>query len=539
MPLTPAMYRKKQLAEHTLRPVRVSVRERSYSEEAITPETAITSSGAVAIIIIISQDLSSLPLLLYARRGRNKYRAYDSLYYRLMHDQPNPEQTSVVFRELIVGHMIGWGNFYAQPIFDKRGDVQELWPLRPDRMTVERKNGERIYTYQTADGKPRIFFDDEILHIPAWGFDGLVGYSRIAIARNAIGLAISTEKYGSKFFSNGANFDIAVTHPATLSDTAYDHLSKSFEEKHVGVENSHKPLILEENMSIEKIGIPPDDAQFLETRKFQLAEINRILGPVPPHMLGDVERSTSWGTGIDSQEQGYINHTLRPYAVRIEQALNLRLLMRSERERGYFYEHLFDGLLRGDIQTRFEAYVKAINNGIMSPNEVRSKENLNPYNGGDRYWQPLNMVASDGGNNTDQGSTENALSPLWRDAMTRAMKREQNDVTGAWKRFDKKGDAVGFREWATNFYQADQPTFVKKQLSPVIRAHAKLYGQDLGSMLESETSSFMAKRLELVLSASQLEDIEAMMESSEETVRSFVDFIGKLYGEEENEVVAV
>src|SRR5690606_8866984 len=150
-------------------------------------------------------------------------------------------------------------------------------------------------------------------------------------------------------------------------------------------------IILEEDMSIEKIGIPPNDAQFLETRKFQLDEINRMIGPVPPHLIGDLEKSTSWGTGIDAQEQGYINHSLMSYAVRIEQALDNQLLLPSDREQGYFYEHLFDGFLRGDIATRYEAYKKAIDGGWMSRNEAREKDNMNPRKGLDDLLQPMNM----------------------------------------------------------------------------------------------------------------------------------------------------
>ena len=222
MPLTPEMLRTSQLAEKSARPVRMGVRERSHSEETITPEISLTVSAVLAAFTILSEDLSSLPLLLYERRGRNKFRAYNSLYYRLMHDQPNPEHTSMIFREFVVGHLLGWGNFFGQPIFDRRGDVAEIWPLRPDRMTVKRFEGERIYLYQDSEGKQRVFLAEEILHIPAFGFDGLVGYSRIALARNAIGLAISVEKYGSKFFSNGAVSDYVYKHPGELSDDAFD-----------------------------------------------------------------------------------------------------------------------------------------------------------------------------------------------------------------------------------------------------------------------------------------------------------------------------
>jgi HK97 family phage portal protein len=503
------MLRNTQLVEQTSRPARSTSSGKSYSEENITVEVSLTVSAVLAAFTILSEDISSLPLLLYARSGRNKFRDTDSAYYRLMHDQPNPEQTSMVFREIMVGHLLAWGNFYGQLIIDKRGDVQEIWALRPDRMTVERKNGEKIYTYQTSNGKPRVFFADELLHIPAFGFDGLIGYSRIALARNAIGLAISTEKFGGKFFSNGANLGVIYKHPGELSDKAFERLENSIKEKQSGVENAHKALIIEEGMSIEKIGIPPDDAQFLETRKFQVSEIARIFR-VPPHMIGDVERSTSWGSGIDSQEQGYVNHTLRPWCKRIEEHLNMRLLMTDERK-AKFYEHLMDGLLRGDIATRYQAYVSAINNGFMSRNEARERENLNPRKGLDVMLMPLNMTTVSGDvNNSDADSNQTAVNqammPLWKDATARAMKREQNDVLGASKRYQAKGQQEAFAEWSKNFYQVEHPAFVKKQFQSIFEAQYKLSKVDGSADFSEFIESFLSIRLKevLAMSANQL-----------------------------------
>jgi HK97 family phage portal protein len=514
-------------ADPTQRPARASRQERSYSDETITPELSLTVSAVLAAFTILSEDISSLPLILYRRMGRNKIRAWDSPYYRLMHDQPNPEMTSMVFREIIVGHLLGWGNFFGQPIFDRRGDVAEVWPLRPDRMTVERKQGQKIYTYQTSEGKPRIFFADEILHIPAFGFDGLIGYSRISLARNAIGLAISTEKFGSKLFSNSANPGVLFKHPGTLGDQAYNRLKESLAERK-GTDNSHKDIILEEGMSIEKLSIPPDDAQFLETRKFQVSEIARIFR-VPPHMIGDVERTTSWGSGIDSQEQGYVNHTLRPWGVRTEQSLNMQLLLPKDRST-LFYEHLMDGLLRGDIATRYAAYVQAINNGIMSPNEARSRENMNPYKGGDVYWRPLNMTRTEepvsepadqqpndsaSKKTSEPGNQASALKPLWRDAVARAMKREQNDVSGAVKRLKKNADIEAFCLWLDNFYNHDHPAFLWKQFQPLLDAQKQLKGGQLHPFILVRISDYCEARRELFLNASVEEVEQALNQASD------------------------
>lgn len=521
--------------EKTARPRRAEAKGRSYSEETITPEIALTVPVVLAIITIMAQDLASIPLILYARRGRGKYRAYDNSYYRLIHDRPNPEMTSMNFRELIGGHLIGWGNFFAQQVLDRAGTVSELWPLRPDRMTVERFQGERIYKYQTTEGKTRIFLKDEIFHVPGFGFDGLIGYSRISLARNAIGLSISAEKFDSKLFSNGLNPGLIYEHPGELSDEAYDNLKESLEEKS-GVEQSHLPIILEEGMKIEKIGINPKDAQFLESRKFQMSEINRMLGPLPPHMFGDVSGSTSWGTGIDSQEQGYINHTLRPYGVRIEQNLDQQILPQDERDAGMFFEHLFDAFLRGDIATRFEAYVKGITNGFISRNEVRAKENMNPVKGGDVMLIPANMVEVAGDNTAADTTASNsanrrgagALEPLWRDAATRAVKRETNDLLGASNRWLMHGQKEPFDEWAARFYGQDHPAFMLKQFQPLLETGRNLLGIDLTSPLESFITQALDDRHQLVSFMSAQELTTGAEAYRTETVEKIMSFVATL-----------
>jgi HK97 family phage portal protein len=487
-----------------------SVRERSYSNEEITPEIAITSSAVISIITLLAQDLASIPLILHARKGRAKFRAYDHPYYRLMHNQPNPEMSSVTFRELIVSYKIGWGNFFAQKIWDKAGVVQELWPLRPDRMRVERIDGEKVYIYQPASGgKPIVFFADEILHIPGFGFDGLVGQSRIALARNAIGSAISMEKFGGTLFANGANVGIIYKHPGELGDKAYDRLKESLVVEHAGVENAHKPIILEEGMSIDRLGIPPDDAQFIESRKFQLAEINRIIGPVPPHLIGDMDKSTSWGTGIDSQEQGYINHSVMPIARRIEQSLDNQLLLETDRADGYFYEHLFDGFLRGDIQTRYEAYTKAITNGFMSRNEAREKENMNPRAGLDEMLQPLNMTPA-GSSSSSGEQQQNALAPLFREVVNRVVKREMQDLHGAERRTLAKGQLDEWHAWLDQFYGEDHPAFVFRQFEALCEAQTRLFGSET-TQVNDYFTDYMARRR------------EELRHESAEAVEGFID----------------
>lgn len=436
--------------------------EESYAGESVTVEGALSVAAVLAAFTILMEDTASLPLITYRRLARGKERAFDSPYYLLLHDAPNPEHTSIVYREFIMGHLLGWGNHYSQKIWDRKGVLRELWPLRPDRMRVDRKNGVRVYHYTQKDGTPRIFRQDEIWHIPAFGFDGLVGYSRITLARHAIGLSIATEKFGSKFFKNGANFDIVFKHPHTLSEPASNALTNSIREKYSGVENSHKFIVLEEDMSVEKIGIPPDDAQFIETRRFQLGEIGRMFR-IPPHMLGDVERSTSWGTGIEQQELGYLSHTLRAWLKRIEQGAMKDLLL-AEEKRTLLIEHLVEDFLRTDIAARMEAYVKAVTNGFMSRNEVRERENLNPVAGLDRMLVPLNMTTVDEEPKPKQRSFD--VRPVLLDACQRMVRREAKEVLDASKRWLEKDKPEKFRTWLEQFYRSDHAEFVRRSLSP-------------------------------------------------------------------------
>lgn len=432
----------------------------SYSGEHVTVEGALSVSAVLAAFTILMEDTASLPLITFRRLERGKERDRKSPYYTLLHNMPNPEHTSIVYREFVMGHLLGWGNHYSQKIWDRRGVLRELWPLRPDRMQVVRRDGVRWYHYTQVDGTPRVFRQDEIWHIPAFGFDGLVGYSRIALARHAIGLSIATEKFGNNFFKNGANFDVVFKHPKELDDDAFEKLNASIKNKYSGVDNSGKFIILEEDMSVEKIGIPPDDAQFIETRRFQLGEIGRMFR-VPPHMLGDVERSTSWGSGIEQQEQGYLSHTLRPWLKRIEQAAWKDLLLESERDRTII-EHLVEDFLRTDTTARMNAYVQAITNGIMTRNEVRERENLLPMDGLDKILMPLNMTT------VEKPPVKRAINVrrVVLDAFQRIVRREVKELVDASKRWLDKSKPERFEQWVQTFYTQDHPEFIQRTLAP-------------------------------------------------------------------------
>lgn len=439
--------------------------QESYAGENVTVEGALSVASVLSAFTILMEDTASLPLIVYRRLKRGKERDTSSPYYMLLHDMPNPEHTSMVYREFIMGHLLGWGNHFSQKIWDRRGVLRELWPLRPDRMKVFRENGQRKYLYTEMNNNKRAFRQEEIWHVPAFGFDGLMGYSRITLARNAIGLSMAAEKFGSKFFGNGAIPGIALQHPGTLGDEGFKHLNESWNENYRGTDNAHKFVILEEGMSIEKLGIPPDDAQFIETRRFQLGEIARMFR-VPPHMIGDVTSSTSWGSGIEQQELGYLSHTLRPWLKRIEQGAHKDLLLEAER-RDTVIEHLVEDFLRTDIAARMQAYVQAITNGIMTRNEARERENLNPLDGLDRMLMPLNMTTVD----SDPKAAPAKRSaqafdprPFILDAASRIVRRETKELADAVKRWLDKGKPEKFQAWIEQFYLRDHLEFVQRTL---------------------------------------------------------------------------
>ena len=513
MLLKPVLFRSQAPAAPHTRPVDRSGAgssrwrdEKSRSGETVTPEISLTVPAVLAAFTILCEDISSLPLVMY-ERGANeeRSRAYTSSYYGLMHDTPNPEMTSMIFRELKIGHMLAWGNFYAQKIIDRRGDVAELWPLRPDRMTVQRVDGEKVYHYVSSDGQPVTFLRDEILHIPAFGFDGLVGYSRITLARNSIGLALSAEKFGSKFFENDARPGVVLKHPGELGENSYSRLQRDWEQQHKGAENAHKVAILEEGMDIAEIGFPPADAQFIETQKWTVAQIARVFR-VAPHMIGDVERTTSWGTGIDSQEQGYVNHTLRPWTIRTEQALGQQLLLPEERKR-YYWEHLFDALVRGDLRTRYATYAQAITNGIMNPNEARKKENMIPYDGGEIFTRQLNTGPAEqnveGGTQKTQ-DVQTRSRPLFVDAAQRVLRRETGEVRDARQRWSAKGKAEKYVAWVDQFYKQDFPALALSAFQPLIEA-----GLVAESRVRSYLQIFCEARGELALEENDLPEFTA------------------------------
>ena len=374
-------------------------------------------TAVYSCVRILAEAVAGLPLHLYRyKEDGGKEKALDHPLYNLLHDEPNPEMSSFVFRETLMTHLLLWGNAYAQIIRNGKGEVIALYPLMPNRMVVDRDTKGRLY-YQytpsteaapTMKGVTVNLPPSDVLHIPGLGFDGLVGYSPIAMAKNAIGMAIACEEYGAKFFANGAAPGGVLEHPGTIKDP--QRVRESWQSTFGGSGNSNKIAVLEEGMKYTPIGISPEQAQFLETRKFQVNEIARIFR-VPPHMVGDLEKSSF--SNIEQQSLEFVKYTLDPWVIRWEQTIHRSLLLPDEKSQ-YFVKFNLEGLLRGDYQSRMNGYAIGRQNGWMSANDIRELENLDRIpakDGGDLYlingnMLPLQNAGAFANINTDNGKEE-------------------------------------------------------------------------------------------------------------------------------------
>lgn len=370
----------------------------SSSGKRVNERTAMQTSAVYACVRVISESVASLPLHVYKYNSDGgKEKAIEHPLYRLLHDEPNGEMTAYSFFEVALTHLLLWGNFYAQIIRNGKGELLGLYPLMPDRMKVDRDENRHLYYEYTlsmddpVENKSQtvILQPEDVLHIPGLSFDGLVGYSPIAMAKQSIGLSIAAEEFGSKFYANSAVPSGILEHPGILKDPA--KVRDSWVQTFGGSANSNKVAVLEEGMKYTPISINPSEAQFLDTRKFQIVEICRIFR-VPPHMIASLEGATF--SNIEQQSLEYVQYTLRPWLTRLEQAMFRRLFTEEEKKK-YFIKFNVDGLLRGDYQSRMNGYATARQNGWMSANDIRELENLDRIPaelGGDLYLINGNMT---------------------------------------------------------------------------------------------------------------------------------------------------
>ncbi len=364
----------------------------SMSGEKVTESTALTYSAVWCAVNLISGTIASLPLHLMQRKGDRKRLADDRIAYQVMHDRANPYMTALVCREVLMAHVLTWGNGYAEIVRNGYGEVKELWPITPNRVSPKMQDGRLVYRIRMDYDQDVILPAEKVLHVHGLGYDGFIGYSPIAIARKSLGLSMAMESFGSRYFGAGTHLGAIVSHPGKLSQQAHDNLQTSLVNAYSGLGNTHKLLLLEEGMSVQKYGIPPNDSQFLESRQFQIPEVARWFN-LPPHKLKDLTRSSF--SNIESEQISFVTDSILPWLVRLEAAFNTQLLTDGDRGlygRGsLYYKHSVEGLLRGDNASRAAFYSAMFNIGAMSINEIREKEDLDPVTGGDEHFVPMNM----------------------------------------------------------------------------------------------------------------------------------------------------
>lgn len=364
---------------------------------AVSPDTAMHYTTVLICVRVLAESVASLPLILYRRRkDGGKDRATDHPLYHVLHDRANAWNTAFEYAEGTMVNLAQRGNGYSLVERNRKGQTISLIPLNPDGIEIKQAvDWTPIYSGYLPDNTKRTFAPGEIHHIRGPLPRGYVGQSMISLARDAIGLGLAAEKFGSHLYKNGVKPSGVLKHPGKIGPEATETLRGQFEQKYAGLSNSSRPLLLEEGMEWIALSINPDDAQFLETRKFQRSEIAGIFR-VPAHLVNDLERATF--SNIEHQTLDFVVHSLRPWLKRWEQAVNRDLLAPFERGE-YFAEFLMDDMLRGDIKSRYEAYAQAIQNKIMNRNEVRVRENLNPVEGGDVFENPAIQVdkPADGG----------------------------------------------------------------------------------------------------------------------------------------------
>ena len=356
----------------------------------VTPFTALQSAAVYSCIRCIAQDIALLRPGVQARLPNGLIRKLPIHPVNLLFSRPNQWMTAYEFWSYMVTSICLRGNAYTVVERDEFGSPVELIPVAPDRVTIMLSDeGELWYRVNSRRlGYGIVIPPEDMLHLKNISLDGYMGVSPIAISQDVIGLALATQQHGGILFRQGGQIGGVIQFPGPLSDLASKRIQNSWMEQHAGVQNAHKVAVLEEGGTYQKIAMTNEDAQFLATRQFQVVDICRIYG-VPPHKVGELTRATF--ANIEQQQQQYIDSALQPLARSIEELCDHHLLFADERlNMGIKFD--FDQMTRGDTKTRYETYQIALLNGILSRNEVRAKENLNPVEGGDEYRVPLNTA---------------------------------------------------------------------------------------------------------------------------------------------------
>jgi len=423
------------------------------ANEKVTNESAMTVSALYACVRNVSEDIAKMPLKTYRRAGDYKYEEPTHPAARLLQYQANSEMTAMSFREMLNAQAMGWGNAYAEIERDIYGVPVALWPLRPDMVTMYRDDaGRMFYRILLENGGTADLWADDVLHLHGLGFDGVSGYNVIQYASQSIGAAIGMDKFAGSFFANGLHQSGVLTHPGRLSTKAQDALRNQFNDEYGGASQAHKLLIAEEGMTFAANTIDPKASQMIETRQFTVAEFCRWTR-VPPHKVADLTRATF--SNIEEQNIDYVQDGLLGWCKRWEQALWWKLLSPDDKRNGIYFEHVVEGLLRGNTQARYEAYSTLWDRGVLSINEIRGKENMNPVDGGDVHYIPMNFAPL--------GAAE-SMGAVVTDIAERLASREMKELEKHAKHASE--DLPQFHSWLDEFY-AKHDMYITEAIEPL------------------------------------------------------------------------
>lgn len=447
----------------------------AYSGVTVSETTALNYGPLFTCVRILSETVAKVPFEFYRRIPRGKEKATDHPLYGIIHDVANPEMTSYQFRETLQGHLCVWGNAYAEIQYDPSFNVIALWPLRPDKMTdIKRIDGKLWYQYRLPDqyGQDVMLPAIRVLHIPFMGYNGVAGYSPISLARQTIGSGMAVEEYGARFFSNGSRPSGVIKMPGPLSKEAGERVRASWEQMYQGLSNQHRTAILEDGMEFQQIGVPPEEAQFLETQNFTARQIASWYG-IPANKVG-AELTNQTYSNIEAQGIDAVNDIM-PWFRRWESIYSFKLLGPEERKT-YFAEFNLNGLMRGDAVARATYYRERFNIGTYSMNDIREIENENPIDdpNADKYWIGLN-VAPIGERPAAQpkeapvqpDQIARALEPVFREASREIVEKEARDIERARKRAD-------FGQWARDYYQT-LPEAIEKRMAVPVESLASIH----------------------------------------------------------------
>lgn len=365
----------------------------SHAGSTVNEQSAMRVATVFRCVRLIADVLGTLPLKLMKKDGDSRLQADEHELYDLLHSSPNDYQTAFEFKRLLTEHILLEGNAYALKV-KSRNKIIALLPINPYQVTPKMlQTGEVVYIYTNEQGSQKLYSSDEIFHLRGYSRDGIKGRSIISQAREAIGVALTTENHGANVFKNGTHVGSVLETTEKLSKEAYERLKDDMQSRS-GSDQAGKNMILEEGLSYKPIGMSLDDAQFIGTREFTSGDICKFFG-VPPHLVGDTNKATSWGKGIEEQNIGFVNYTLLPHIVNWQERAKKSLLNSNEKK--FYFRFSLQSLLRGDMKTRFEVLKGLVQFGIISPDEARKLEDMNPRTDGKggQYYEPPNAAGGD------------------------------------------------------------------------------------------------------------------------------------------------